>query len=171
MVIVKAPPPVVFRFFCHLDHLRFVCTQRRQEWSPATGCVQVLGSSHEVRLRQGRHEIRLKFQTVRFEPDALLEDEFVSWPLRGARRTLRFVAETEGTRVTETNVWTPPRFARTAVQNRSDEQQNLFDRKLENGKNLIEAVFSARGNDSFRGGIFEDARALGVEPVVPIEPV
>ncbi len=169
--MVKAPPPVVFRFFCHLDHLRFVCTQRRQEWSPKTGCIQVLGSSHEVRLRQGRHEIRLRFKTVRLESDELLEDEFVSWPLRGAKRTLRFETMGSGTQVTETNVWTPPRFARTAVKNRTDEQQELFDRKLENGKVLIEAVYAARGEQAFSTGIIEDAQALSIDPVVPIEPV
>lgn len=168
IVHIQAPPAVVFRFFCHLDHLRFVCTPRRQEWSPQTGRVQAHGSCHEVRLRQGRHEIRLKFKTVQMEAEALLEDEFISWPLRGAKRTLRFESTDTATRVCETNIWTPPRFVRQAVKSRTDEQQELFDQKLINGKELIEAAFQARGELAFTDGVIEEAQALGVQPVVPL---
>lgn len=167
-VHVEAPPAVAFRFYCLLDHLRFVCTERRREWCHATGRVQTQGSQHEVRLRQGRHEIRLRFRTVRLQPDLVIEDEFLSWPLRGARRTLQFAPSGTGTRVTETNAWTPPRFVRTAVQNRTSEQQGLFDQKLDNGRKLIEAAFGLRGELAFTDGIFADAEALGVSPVVPL---
>lgn len=167
-VHVEAPPAVTFRFFCNLDHLRFVCTERRREWCHATGRVQTEGSQHEVRLRQGRHEIRLRFRTVRLQPESLIEDEFLSWPLRGARRILELSPSGPGTRVTEINAWTPPRFVRSAVQNRTEEQQQLFDQKLDNGKRLIEAAYALRGGLAFADGIFADAEALGVEPVVPL---
>ncbi len=168
IVLIQAPPAVVFRFFCHLDHLRFVCTDRRQEWSPQTGRVQSQGSCHEVRLRQGRHEIRLNFKTVQMQTDVLLEDEFVSWPLRGAKRTLEFEATGTATRVREINIWTPPRFVRQAVKSRSDEQQGLCDQKMDNGKRLVEAAFKARGDLAFTDGVIEEAQALGVQPVVPL---
>jgi len=167
-VHVEAPPSVVFRFFCLLDHLRFVCTERRREWCHATGRVQTEGSQHEVRLRQGKHEIRLRFRTVRLVPERLIEDEFLSWPLRGARRTLELTAEGAGTRVVEINAWTPPRFVRTAVQNRTEEQQSLFDQKLENGRQLIEAAYELRGELAFTDGVFHDAERLGVSPVVSL---
>ena len=166
-VLIQAPPKVVFRFFRQLDHLRFVCTERRQEWCPALGCVQEEGDRHEVLLRQGKHEIRLRFRTSRLVPDRLLEDQFISWPLRGAARTLHFEsAEAECTRVTETNAWEPPWFARSAVKERSDEQQWLFDQKLENGRRIVEAAYEASGDAAFSEGIFSEAEALGIDPVV-----
>jgi hypothetical protein len=167
--VVKAPPEVVFRFYRHLDHLRFVCTARRQEWCPNTGLTQEEGEEYEVRLRQGRHEIKLRFRTVRMVPGQVVEDEFLSWPLRGARRVLRMTPQGGGqaTAVVELNHWEPPWFARAAVKERSGEQQQLFDMKLENAKRIIEAVYKARGEDAFQVGIFEDASALGIAPVVP----
>lgn len=167
-VHVEAPPTVAYRFFCQLDHLRFVCTERRREWCHATGRLQSEGSQHEVRLRQGRHEIRLRFRTLRMHPDTLIEDEFLSWPLRGARRTLCLAPHGTGTRVSEINEWTPPRFVRSAVQHRYEDQQRLFDQKLENGRRLIEAAYALRGELAFTQGIFGDAEALGVSPVVPL---
>lgn len=165
--VVNAPPEVVFRFYRCLDHLRFVCTPRRQEWCPNTGLTQEVGQEYEVRLRQGRHEIKLRFRTVRLVPHAMVEDEFLSWPLRGARRTLRMTPQGDGaTEVVEINHWEPPWFARAAVKERSEEQQHLFDRKLDNAKRIIEAVYQARGADAFREGIFEDTSALGIAPVV-----
>jgi len=166
--VVNAPPDVVFRFYRYLDHLRFVCSQRRQEWCPATGLTQEEGQEYEVRLRQGRHEIKLRFRTVRLVPAAMVEDEFLSWPLRGARRTLRMKAVGDGqtTEVVEVNHWEPPWFARAAVKERSGEQQQLFDMKLDNAKRIIEAVYAARGAEAFRAGVFEDAAALGIAPVV-----
>lgn len=166
--LVEAPPAVVFRFFSRLDHLRFVCTERRREWCHATGRVQSEGSQHEVRLRQGGHEIRLRFRTVRLVPSLVIEDEFLSWPLRGARRTLELEARTGGTWVREINAWTPPRFVRSAVENRAEDQQELFDQKLDNGRRFIEAAYAARGELAFEEGIFEDAERLGIEPVVPL---
>lgn len=168
-VLVEAPPAVVFRFYRDLDHLRFVCTERRREWCPEPGVMLAPGHEGEVRLRQGRHEITLRFKTVHYEQDMVLEDAFLSWPLKGARRQLVFHPRADGqhTRIHEVNVWRPPFFARAAVKERQDDQQSLFDQKLLNAKAVIERVHADRGDDAFSGGVWAEAAAAGIEPVVP----
>ena len=103
---------------------------------------------------------------VSFVQDEVIDVEFLSWPLRGARRSMRFTAEGSGTRVVEINEWSPPRIVRSAVQNRAEDQQSLFDQKLDNSKRIIEAVYAARGAESFVDGVFADAEPLGIKPVV-----
>src|SRR5437763_1488877 len=79
-----------------LDHLRFISPQRRVEWCPRRGASIDPGTEAELKVMQGRHTLTVRFRNVRFELDHLIEDEFLSWPLRGARHTQTFEAAGEG---------------------------------------------------------------------------
>lgn len=169
-ISIEAPPHVVFRFYAQLDHLRFVSPVRRREWCPRFGVALEEGAEYEVRIEQGKHGLHLRFRTTRFVPHSSLENEFLSWPLKGARHEQRFEARGGGTLVSDVNFWVPPWYARGVVAQREDEQRRFFAEKLEKAKRLIEAVYARAGEAAFRDGIFEDAADVGIAPVIGPEP-
>ncbi|MCK6546955.1 hypothetical protein L6R52_13985 [Myxococcota bacterium] len=165
---IAAPPPVVFRFYTMLDHLRYVCPERRHEWALERGAVVAVGREAEVRIQQGRHRIDVRFRTVQLDPDRSFEDEFVSWPVKGARHTVT-LASTDDGRATELHnviTWDPPWYARPVVERHEREQRRFFALRQENAKRVIEAVYAIVGADAFRHGISEDCARAGIEPVV-----
>ncbi len=170
-LVIAAPPSVVFRFFRMLDHLRFISPERRIEWSPRRGAVVDPGSEAELRIMQGRHRITLRFRNVRFEPDHLMEDEFVSWPLRGARHTQTFepVGSGQQTKIESVTRWEVPWYLKKVLEPREDEQRAFFAERLENAKQIIEAVYAIRGDDAFLDGIFADAERIGAKPVINVD--
>jgi hypothetical protein len=170
-LVIAAPPSVVFRFFRMLDHLRFISPQRRIEWSPRRGAMVDPGSEAELRMMQGRHRITLRFRNVRFEADRLMEDEFVSWPLRGARHTQTFEPVEGGrkTRVESMTIWDVPWYLKKVLEPREVEQRTFFAERLANAKQIIEAVFAIRGDDAFVAGIFADADRIGARPVIDVD--
>ena len=169
-ITIDAPPAVVFRFYAQLDHLRFICTEGRQEWCPDTGQVRTSGGEYTVEIQQGRHRLELTFKTLRLEAHRAYEDQFTTWPLKGARHIQTFEPARNGaaTEVVDTNIWEPPWYARAVVARHFDNQQQLFAIKLRKAKQLIEQVFDVKGPDAFSGGIFEDAEVVGISPLVPL---
>jgi len=169
--MIEAPPEVVFRFYAQLDHLRFVSTDGRREWCPEPGQVRFSGGEFPVEIQQGRHRIGLRFRTLRIDADRAYEDEFTSWPLKGARHVQTFEPRRQGaaTEVVDTNHWVPPWYARSVVARHIDDQRRLFAVKLSKAKTLIEQVYALKGSEAFSDGIFDDAEAVGIRPVVPIE--
>ena len=117
-ILVEAPPEIVFRFYTLLDHLRYVSPERRREWCPRRNARIALGAEYEVNIHQGRHSVVLRFRTVRYEPGAAYEDEFLNWPLKGARHLQTFtgVNGDAATRVEDVNRWEPPWYARAMVK-------------------------------------------------------
>jgi ligand-binding SRPBCC domain-containing protein len=167
-ILVEAPPPVVYRFYSQLDHLRYVSPIRRREWCAERGIEVGVGREYEVNVQQGRHAILLRFRTIRADGCACIEDEFLNWPLKGARHVQSFVPEDEkrSTLVTDLNRWDPPWYARSAVKKHEWEQTSFFQEKLDNAKRVIEAVYRERGDGAFVEGIGAEAAALGIAPVI-----
>lgn len=167
-ILVEAPPAVVFRFYEQLDHLRYVSAERRREWCGARGRSVELGQEYEVHINQGRHSILLRIRTIRIVRERCIEDEFLNWPLKGARHVQSFEAVNDGraTRVHELNQWDPPWYAKSAVKKHEWEQTRFFEEKLANAKRVIETVYAERGDEAFLGGVAEEAHALGVTPIV-----
>lgn len=167
-ILVEAPPSVVFRFYEQLDHLRYVSAERRREWCAARGQRVEVGHEYEVHIHQGRHSILLRIRTIRIDPERLIEDEFLNWPLKGARHLQRFEPVNDGraTRVHEVNQWEPPWYAKTTVKKHEWEQTRFFEEKLANAKRVIETVYAARGDEAFSGGVASDAREAGVDPII-----
>jgi ligand-binding SRPBCC domain-containing protein len=167
-VVIAAPADVVFRFYTQLDHLRFISPHHRHEWCTKPGTIVALGSESEVRIQQHRHGLTVRFRTVRLEPNRFLEDEFLSWPVKGARHTVRFEPGPNGSTVLEDVIaWDAPWYLRRAIDRYLDEQQKFFEERQANAKKIIEAVFAARGAEAFREGISSDAESVGIEAVVP----
>lgn len=165
---IAAPAGVVFRFYRMLDHLRFISSRYRYEWCTSRGAIVDVGVESEVRIQQHRHALTVRFKTVRLEADRFLEDEFLSWPVKGARHTVRLVDGNNGETVIEDEItWDPPWYLRRAIDRYLDEQRKFFEERQANAKRIIEAVYSARGGDAFLEGIFPDAERLGIVPVVP----
>lgn len=164
-ILVEAPPPVVYRFYSQLDHLRYVSPGRRREWCAERGLEVGLGREYEVNVEQGRHSILLRFRTVRAD-ESCIEDEFLNWPLKGARHLQRFEAQDDATFVTDMNRWNPPWYARSAVKRHEWEQTSFFKEKLENAKRVIEGVYREKGDAAFAEGIGADAESCGFEPVI-----
>ncbi len=169
-ITIAAPPEVVFRFYAQLDHLRFVSTVGRREWCPEIGRVRARGAEYPVLIQQGRHQIGLRFRTLRLETHRAYEDEFTSWPLKGARHMQTFEPARSGaaTEVVDTNLWEPPWYARSVVARHIDDQRHHFASKLRNAKQVVEQVFDVKGPDAFAEGIFDDAETVGIEPMVPL---
>ena len=169
-ITIDAPPEVVFRFYAQLDHLRFISTEGRREWCPETGRIRASGAEYPVEIQQGRHHLGLRFRTLTLRPGRAYEDEFVSWPLKGARHRQTFEPARNGaaTEVVDTNHWEPPWYARAVVARHIDDQSALFTRKLTKAKELVERVFDIKGPDAFVEGIFDDAEIVGVAPLVPL---
>ncbi|MEQ8277831.1 MAG: hypothetical protein RMA76_21375 [Deltaproteobacteria bacterium] len=167
-IVVEAPPTVVFRFYEQLDHLRYVSAERRREWCKAHDQRIDVGREYEVHINQGRHSIMLRVRTVRIDRDRCIEDEFLNWPLKGARHVQSFDAHEDGrfTTVHELNHWEPPWYAKPTVKKHEWEQTRFFEEKLANGKRVIEAVYAVRGDDAFTRSVVEEARAVGVDPVI-----
>lgn len=167
-ILVEAPPEVVFRFYRQLDHLRFVSAERRREWCVHERVEANVGREYEVRIRQGRHAILLRIRTVRADAPHRIEDEFLNWPLKGARHIQSFEAKNDGraTLITEVNRWNPPWYARTAVKRHEWEQTRFFEEKLANGKRVIETVYASRGPEAFVTGVADEVAPFGIEPVV-----
>lgn len=165
---IEAPPAVVFRFFRMLDHLRFISPRYRQEWCTRAGVVVGPGTEAEVRIQQGSHGITVRFRNVLFEPDRLIEDEFVSFPLRGARHRQILEPEDGGLRTLVRSVsrWEPPWYLRKLVERKELQQRQFFEERLANAMRLIEAVHALRGAESFGQGIAADAAAVGAVAVV-----
>ncbi len=157
---------VVFRFYGWLDYLRFVSAELRQEWCPEYGIAVCEGAEYEIRLRQGRHGFTLRFRTTRVIENALYEDEFLSWPVKGGRHLQTFEAESGGTRVIDANIWSPPWYARAIVAKNRDQQAAVFQERLERAKEIIEAVYRVRTEQAFEEGIFADAAEAGFSPAV-----
>ncbi|MEM7676020.1 MAG: hypothetical protein AAF449_08455 [Myxococcota bacterium] len=170
-ITIEAPPMVVFRFYAQLDHLRFVSTEGRREWCPEPDQVRYRGGEFPVEIQQGRHRLGLRFRTLRLDIDRAYEDEFISWPLKGARHVQTFEPMRRGaaTEVVDTNHWVPPWYARPVVARHIDEQRHLFAVKLGKAKALIEQVYALKGPEAFSDGIFTDAETVGVSPIVPFE--
>lgn len=166
---IEAPPAVVYRFYTHLDHLRFICTTTRREWSPRPGIVLREREHAEVRIQQGQYSVTLRFETVRLSPDRLIEDHFSTWPVKGARHVVRLAPEDLGgaTALENEITWEAPWYLRRMIDRHGAEQRAFFTERHQNAKRLIEAVYRLRGADAFLGGIPEDAAAVGVAPVVP----
>ena len=172
-VRVAAPPRTVFEFFAWLDHLRLVSPAGRREWCPTPGRRIAEGVSHEVCLEQGRHRVRLRFSTETMRAAECIVDVFSSWPLDGARRTLRFFpdgpagpgsdAEVCATRVVEEDEWRPPLLVRPLVDKRLEQQRSLFEEKLNNARRIIETVYPLLGPEAFSDGVVEPARKVGFE--------
>lgn len=169
-ITIDAPCEVVFRFYAQLDHLRFVSTEGRREWCPETGLVRASGAEYPVEIQQGRHRLVLRFRTVRLETHRQYEDEFMSWPLKGARHVQTFAPTRNGaaTDVVDANFWEPPWYARSVVARHLDDQRRLFAVKLHKAKQLIEQVFDVKGPDAFMEGIARDAELVGIAPLVPM---
>ena len=169
-ITIEAPPEVVFRFFGQLDHLRFISTERRQEWCPESGCVRECGGEYPIEIQQGRHRLGVRFHTFSLQTNRAYEDHFTTWPLKGARHIQTFEPAHHGaaTEVVDTNYWEPPWYARAVVARHIDDQQRLFTDKLRNAKRLIEQVFELKGPDAFVDGIFRDAELVGVMPLIPL---
>lgn len=167
-ILIEAPVPVVFRFYRNLDHLRFVSPTHRREWCPARGLVLSEGTEQEVRVRQGRHGLALRFRTIRLDLHKAYEDEFLSWPLAGARHVQTFTEQNGGqaTWVCDTNLWDPPWFARAIVSKHEAQQVTFFEEKLRNAKRLIESVYQKRGEEAFTQGIFSETEPLGIAPII-----
>ncbi len=163
---IDAPVEVVFRFYTWLDHLRFTTPSRRQEWCPDLGMRIEPGAEYDVCIKQGRHELTLRFRTVRYEHDRFYEDEFLSWPVKGARHLQSFESSDDCTYVTDANIWTPPWYARALVHKNVDEQSAFFEERLTNAKRVIEAVFEQKGEDAFESGVFRDAEDAGIDPLI-----
>lgn len=168
---VLAPPGVVFRFSTQLDHLRFTSPRHRYEWCTTAGAVIAEGRESEVRIQQHRHGVSVRFRTVRLEPARYIEDEFLTWPVKGARHTICLVPVDGGaaTDLEEVITWDAPWYLRRALDRYVDEQRSFFDERLAKAKRLIESVFAARGERSFEDGIFPDAARVQIEPVVPLD--
>ncbi len=168
-ITIDVPPEVVFRFYAQLDHLRFVSTEGRREWCPESGRVRAPGEQYAVEVQQGRHRLGLRFRTLSLRAGRAYEDEFVSWPLKGARHRQTFEPAKNGaaTVVVDTNLWDPPWYARGVVVRQLDHQRALFGRKLRKAKDLVEQVFDVKGPDAFAEGIFDDAELVGIAPFVP----
>lgn len=164
---VDAPPPVAFRFYGWLDYLRFVSADLRQEWCPERGIAVCEGAEYEVLLEQGKHRFSIRFRTTRVVDSALYEDEFLTWPVKGGRHLQTFEPEGERTLITESHAWSPPWYARAIVAKKRQEQTEVFQERLENGKRIIEAVYRLRGDEAFREGIFQDCEAAGIMPIIP----
>src|SRR4029077_16815123 len=98
-------------------HLRFSSPKRRVEWCPRRGATIDPGAEADLRVMQGRNLITVRFKNVRFELDRLMDDEFVSWPLRGAHHTQTFEAIEGGekTRVESVTHWEPPWYLRSML--------------------------------------------------------
>lgn len=169
---VEVPPPVAFRFFTNLDHLRFISPRHRVEWCPQIGSVLGPGAESEVRIQQGKHGITVRFKTIRFEPDRLFEDEFSSWPVKGARHVLTMSSEDGGhaTEVANVTTWDPPWYLRPMIERQLGQQRDFFMERMANAKRIIEAVYAQRADDAFKEGIFQDAALVGADPVVPVGP-
>ncbi len=166
-VKIAAPPEVVFRFYTQLDHLRFISPRFRFEWCTQRGAIVLLGAESEVRIQQHRHAITVRFKTTRMETDRFLEDEFVSWPVKGARHTVTLREKDGGTVVEDVITWDPPWFLRRVLDRYIDEQRRFFEERQAKAKTMIEAVYVLRGAESFREGIFPEAELAGIEAVVP----
>lgn len=164
---IEAPTAVVFRFFGWLDHLRFVSADLRQEWCPERGLAMSEGGEYEVRLRQGRHGLTLRFRTVKVVENALYEDEFLTWPVKGAIHLVTFQSKDGTTLVTDANIWSPPWYARAIVAKNREPQTAAFQQRLLKAKVLVEAVYRAKGERAFLEGIFGDAVDAGFSPSVP----
>jgi len=171
-VRVAAPPHVVFRFYTKLDHLRFISPRFRHEWCTKSGAVVALGTESEVKIQQHRRSLTVRFRTVKLETDRFLEDEFISWPVKGARHTVQLKPSPEGreTELEDAITWDPPWYLRRVLERYVEEQKKLFEERQSNAKRIIEAVYAARGADAFREGIFPDAERVGIVPVVPSAP-
>lgn len=167
-VTIEAPPRLVFEFFAWLDHLRLVAPSRRREWCPIPGRRVAEGARQEVCLAQGQHKVRLGFVTEVLRPADCIVDVFQSWPLRGARRVLRFRAEAHGehmrTLLTEETEWSPPTLVRRLVDKRLEQQRQQFQEKLENAKIVVERVYEALGEEAFDHGVLEAAARVGIRP-------
>lgn len=169
-MIVEAPPEVVFRFYAQLDHLRFVSSEWRQEWCPELGLVRHSGGDYPVEIQQGRHRIVVRFTTLSMQTNRSFEDEFTTWPLKGARHVQTFEPARNGaaTEIIDANFWEPPWYARSVVARHYDNQQQLFALKLFNAKQVIEQVFDVKGPDAFVEGIVQDAEMVGIDPLIPM---
>ena len=169
-IMIAAPPEVVFRFYAQLDHLRFVSTAGRREWCPEMGRIRACGAEYPVEIQQGRHRLGLRFRTLRLEVHRAYEDEFMSWPLKGARHVQTFEPARNGaaTEVLDMNYWEPPWYARSVVARHLDDQRHHFASKLQNAKQLVEQVFDVKGPDAFAEGIFDDAEMVGISPQVTL---
>lgn len=177
-VRVAVPPRTAFEFFVWLDHLRLVSPSARKEWCPAPGRRIAEGVSHEVCLKQGRHKVQLRFTTEVVRPAETIVDVFNSWPLEGARRTLRFVSASEPaasedtgdmvgapqTLVVEEDVWRPPFFVRPLVDKRLEQQRDLFQEKLDRAADIIERAYLAAGPEVFTEGVVAPIRRYGLLP-------
>lgn len=166
-VQIAAPPEVVFRFYTQLDHLRFISPRFRFEWCTEKGASVRLGNESEVRIQQHRHGITVRFKTTRLETDRFVEDEFLSWPVKGARHTVSLRNQNGLTTVEDSISWDPPWFLRRVLDRYIDEQKRFFEERQAKAKTMIEAVYALRGAESFREGIFPEAERAGIEPVVP----
>jgi hypothetical protein len=162
---------VVFRFFGWLDHLRFVSAELRQEWCPERGVAVAEGAEYAIRLRQGRHELTLRFRTIKVVENELYEDEFLSWPVKGGRHLQTFRAEGSDTIVTDANIWSPPWYARAIVAKNRDQQTAVFQERLEKAKAIVESVYRSKGDKAFLVGIFDDATDAGFSPTVSSDDV
>jgi ligand-binding SRPBCC domain-containing protein len=164
---IAAPPEIVFRFYTRLDHLRFISPRYRQEWCTSPGAIVALGGESEVRIQQHRHGVTVRFRTVRLEADRFLEDEFLSWPVKGARHTVRLEPGKNGETLLEDVItWEPPWYLRRTIERYLAEQQKFFEERQAKAKQIIEAVYAARGGEAFVEGIFPDAERVGIAPVV-----
>lgn len=161
-VRVDAPVATAYEFFMWLDHLRLISPGRRREWCPEVGRRLVEGLSHEVCLEQGRHRVRLRFRTQTLRPSALIEDVFITWPLHGAKRVLRFERSGTGTRIIEEDDWHPPFYVRSMVAKRVESQRALFQEKLDRAAEVVSKAYAARGSRVFAGGVLEPATNLGI---------
>lgn len=165
-VTIDAPPAVVFRFFKMLDHLRYVGSSARYEWCAIPGTVVEPGKESEVRIQQGRHRITVRFKTLRLETDRLIEDEFLSWPLKGARHVQALEPQNGGsaTKVANITTWEPPWYLRVMIERYESQQRQFFIERQHNAKRLIEAVYRARGDQAFSDGILDDVTLIGASP-------
>jgi hypothetical protein len=168
---IEAPPAVVFRFYGWLDYLRFVSADLRQEWCPELGVAVSEGAEYEIKLRQGRHGFTLRFRTVKVIENELYEDEFLTWPVKGGRHLQSFRAAERATIVTDTNIWSPPWYARAIVAKNRDQQTVVFQQRLDKAKRIIESVYRSKQDQAFREGIFDDATDAGFSPVVASDDV
>lgn len=175
-VRVAAPPATVFEFFAWLDHLRLVGAARRREWCPELGLRVVEGARQQVILEQGRHHLRLSFVVESLSPGEHIAFVFSSWPLDGARRTLRFSPgepSEDGTPLTwvdEEDEWRPPFLIRPLVERRLQDQKQVFQKRLELAARIIGDAYAAFGGEVFAAGVLEPARALGFVPDEEVEP-
>jgi hypothetical protein len=163
---IEAPPPVVFRFYGWLDHLRFVSASLRQEWCEDRGVRIAEGGEYAIQLRQGRHSFALRFRTLRVIEHERYEDEFLTWPVKGGRHVLAIHAAGTGSLVSDANIWSPPWYARALVAKNRDQQHAVFEERLAHGRRIIEAVYSDRGDAAFADGVFEDCARAGILPSV-----